>query len=426
MRPAPTGVFVTARAQRRPRGARAASVLAGAITSAVAIAALAGTTAGCPRPPVGPPDDEPPPPGRVGPLALEAFTQDRPAIGGKWYDYNPDGHTLDPKAQAWIVREPAEDGGAPRHAAFRIVSIYEADRAESGRFTLALALHDGVSWGAESTWTAPRNIKDTGPLCVDLFTADGTGADLDCAGDGWQVRFALQSRFSPLSGIAVADPSVFVRSVAGSDAFGRVTVARLDDVTSLGPLPDPTAIAALDDAPATGWDSTDWAFERFAPDQPEAGMAIGSRVVGEGFVATGDAHWLMTSRFELVRFAVAPVVEGDPTAGLRFTYAVVEADRDDWSAPETLPEPKSVDVALPAPDSATWLTFTTPTLLPAAEHLEGTSWPFLPPKTTRFDLEVQRVVVDGTDSVRLLVSPAACALNATQRGFDEEIPPVTP
>ncbi len=367
--------------------------------------ALAQLTAACERPPVGGARNEPPPEGRIGPVAFELFVQDRPAIAGKWFDYDPSGHTLDPKAEAWILRD--ESGENPRHAAFRIESIYEADRAESGLFTLSVALHDGSSWGPATPWVAPRNIKDGPPLCVDVFS----GGELDCGQPGWQLRLMQFHYFAPLSGIAVSESGVFLASVAGTDAFGEVTAARIDDVTDLSSLPDPQSLTVLSDAPSPAWDTTDWAFGSLAPDLPEPGMAIGSRLTD------GDVFWLMTSRFDLVRFSASSTADA-----IDFTFATTEVSREDWTTPDTMPADATAHVAIPPIGDVSWLTFDTPDLLVAAEHLEGTAWPYAPPKTTRFDLAVEHTL-DGR--VRILVSPAAALVNATELGLDTVNPPVS-
>ncbi len=383
----------------------------------VAVGLVVAGAAGCERPPVGPPPTEPPQEGRVGPVAFETFVQDRPAIAGKWYDYNPDGHTLDPKPQAWIVRDTDPDTGAARFASFRVVSIYDADTADSGVFTLATATWDGAAWGAESSWTASKNIKLEGPVCLDLFG----DVEADCASDAWQVRFAIFQYFSPLAGIAVADPGIFVRSVDGTDAFGDVRIAREDGVTALADLPDPSALGNLEDAPPPAYDGTDWDFGKLGPDLPRAGMALGSRFVDDGFTGRDDVWWLMSFRYELARLQVRPVADGDPSKGLRFTFASVAMERSDSSIPDTFPEAHSVDVPLPAVGDASWLTLTTPDLQLAAADLDGASYPFAPPKTTRWDFAIERPA-DG--DVRLLLSPSACTLNATQLGIDEDVPPV--
>jgi hypothetical protein len=347
----------------------------------------------------------------VGPLALETFTQDRPAIAGKWFDYDPDGHALTPKDQAWIVRDLVSG----RHIAFRIASVYDDATAESGLFTLVTAEHDGAAWGAEEgEWVTPRNVKVTGQMCVDLFAR----VERPCTEDEpWHLRLALFQYFSPLAAIAVAEPGVFIHT-------GSALAALVDDVTALDGLPEPSSLAELDDAPPPSWQGTDWAFDAFAPDLPEAGMAIGARFVDDGFTGRDDVYWLLASRFDLVRFTVRPMLDGDIDSGLRFTFASAEASRDDLSAPASMPAPVSVDVAVPATGGA-WLTFANPDLAPAASELADAAWPHAPPKTTRFDLAIERAsTVDG-DVVRVLVSPAACIKNATQLGIDENTPPVS-
>ncbi len=398
-----------------------------ALFASIVTPALIGTAllAACPRPPVGPPDNQPAPAGRVGPVAIETFTQDRPAIAGKWFDYNPDGHTLTPKSQAWIVRTIAGDD-APRHVALRITDIYESDAAESGLFTFGLATFDDAAseWSAEAEWVTPRNIKLTGQLCVDLFAR----AELPCdETEAWQLRLALFQYLSTNAGLAVGEPGVFVHDT-------QARVARVDDVDDLAALasavPDPSALVELDDAPSSTWDGTDWPFASLAPDLPLAGMAVGPRFVDDAdgaYVGRDDVYWLITARFDLIRFQVRPGSDGDRESGLAFTYSSVEVDRDDFTAPDTMPDDAVQGVSTPAPGEGTWITFDEAssfagTLVTDPEFLVDTAWPHAPPKTTRFDLAVERTL-DG--SVRVLVSQGAAILNATQLGLDEVVPPVS-
>lgn len=375
-----------------------------------------GGVAGCPRPPVGPP---PPPPladDRVAPLAVEHCIQDRPAISGKWYDYNPDGHTLTPKPHAWILRDPSTD--PPRHLALRIVSVYEPDAAESGRFTFGVASHDGAAWLAESEWLTPRNMKDQ-DLCLDVFAR----AEVACAESSWQLRLAEFQYLSPLSGFSAQNLGVFARGWAGRADLGDVRLARIDGVTALDALPDPTTLTVLGDAPATTWETTDWPFEQLAPDLPEAGMAIGRRFVDDGFVGRDDVYFLLATRMDVVRFTVRPITDGDAEAGLRIAFATIQVEFDDMSMPKAIPEPTEVEVAMPAPGAVSWLTFKEPALLSPADDVADAVYPFIRPKSSRFDVAVERLP-DG--SVRLLLSPGACVINATQLGFDVDLPPVSP
>lgn len=391
--------------------------LRSSLVALVAIVAIVVSSLACERPPIGAPD-EPPPPGRVGPIALETFTQDRPAIAGKWFEYDPDGHTLTPKDEAWVLRASTGE-----HAAFRITDIYESDAAESGLFTFGVSTFDAASatWSAEAEWVTPRNIKTTGQMCVDLFAQTELACDDDVA---WHLRLALFQYFSPLAGIAVAEPGVFVHD-------GFALVARVDGMADLAALaaavPDPAALEELDDQNATSWQSTDWAFDKLAPNLPRAGMAIGQRF-GDARQADdageADVYWMMTARFDLVRFSVQ-LGDGDADGDgdvVDVTFSSVEADREDWTAPDTMPEPTSVTVPVPAAGDGTWLTFTTPDLLLEPDNLVDTSWPHAPPKTNRFDLAVEHAP-DG--AVRILVSPGAAVLNATQLGLDDLVPPVS-
>ena len=401
------------------RSARASTAVSDLVSALLACVAVAGVSAACVRPPVGPPPPPPPAQGRIGPLAFETFVQDRPAIAGKWYDYNVDGHTLDPKPQAWVLSDHST--GVARYAAFRIASIYEPDTGDSGLFTLEIARFDAASsaWSPLQTFTASRNVTKTEtPACVDLFGgASATAAvDVDCAGDAWQVRCETFQYFSPLAGITVADPGLFVRSVDGTDAFGSVKIARVDDVTSLdavaAAVPDPAALPALDDAAPAAWDaaSTEWDYAKLGADLPRAGMAIGDRF------GSDDVWFMMTTRYDVVRFSAQAA-----NAGIAFTWTSLPVTFADGSLADAFPATATHEVPFPAIGAATYLTFKSADLAVAADDTAGATFPYARPKTTKWDLAIERVA-DG--DVRILVSPSAAVLNATELGLDETLPPV--
>jgi hypothetical protein len=396
-----------------PRPARAERVARRAV---VAVGfALAALTA-CVRPPVGAPPSKGPSAGRVGPVAFDTFTQDRPAIAGKWYDYDPSDHTLTPKAQAWIIRDSTSS--PPRFAAFRIVTAYDANTAASGVFTLSLATYDGSTWSSETSWTASHDIHGDassggGPVCLDVFAQ----AEVDCASATWQLRMATFEYFSPLAGIAVVDPGLFVRSVDGTDMYGAVSIALVDGATDLASLPDPSTLADLVDAPPASFASTDWSFAALGRDLPRAGMAIGSRISDHA----GDVWWLMTARYDLVRLTIAPKSTSDLTQGLTLSSSHVAVSRDDDSAPDTQPDATAVDVDVPAVGAAHYLTFTTADLALAATDLASAAYPFTAPTATSWDLAITQ---PAAGDVRILLSPAACAIDATALALDETKPPV--
>ena len=296
--------------------------------------------------------------------------------------------------------------------------MYEPDAVESGRFTFGIASWDGAAWSTEEEWLTPRNMKDE-DLCLDVFAR----TEIPCADTTWQLRLAEFQYLSPLSGFSAQNLGLFARGWAGRADLGDVRLARLDDVPALAALPDPTPLAELADAPAASWQTTDWAFEQLAPDLPEAGMALGRRFVDDGFVGRDDVYFMLATRYDVVRFTVRPITDGDPGAGLRIAFATIQVEFDDMSMPKAIPEPTEVDVAMPEPGAVTWLTFKEPTLLSPADDVADAVYPFVRPKSSRFDLAVERLP-DGT--ARLLMSPGTCVINASQLGFDVDTPPVTP
>lgn len=350
----------------------------------------------------------------MAPLAVGVCIQDRPAISGKWYDYNPDGHTLTPKPQAWILRDASTDPA--RYAALRIASVYEPDAAESGRFTFGMASWDGAAWSIEDQWLTPRNMKDE-DLCLDVFAR----TEVACTDTSWHLRLAEFQYLSPLSGFSAQNLGVFTRSWAGRDDLGTVRIARIDDVSALDALPDPATLTELVDAPAATWETTDWPFTELATDLPEAGMAMGRRFVDDGFIGRDDVYFLLATRLDVVRFTVRPVTDGAPDDGLRIAFATIQVEFEDMSMPKAIPAPTEVDVAMPAPGAITWLTFKEPALVSPADDVADAVYPYVRPKSSRFDVAIERLL-DGT--VRLLLSPGACVINATQLGFDVDSPPV--
>jgi hypothetical protein len=331
--------------------------------------------AGCSRPPVTLPPDGGEGEGERTVIDLPGFLQDRPAIGGKWYDYSVDGHILEPKDEAWIVRDV--DGA---FHGFAIESVYDDDTGDSGVFTLDVVHRDGDGWGPASTYTSSANVKDGAPLCLRLATL----VEQDCQGAGWDLRLVLQSRLSVFAGFAVAEPAVFL---------GDVVAARVDGV-ALADLPDPAGIADLDDGDA-GYDSTEWDYGAFAPDLPKSGRVLGAlaHVAGQRWAVVDGGRGL-------VEFSV--VDDGD--GALTFHLRRQPIDIDDFSAPADLGEFRDVVVdtsALPV-----FVSLREDDLLTPADKLATTSWPTQLPFARDYDVIVED---DSTGAPSLWLSPAAAA-----------------
>jgi hypothetical protein len=356
---------------------RARSLLAAAVV-------VLDVAVACERPPV---SVDPPPPDPSDPdvVDLTTFVQDRPAIGGKWYDYSVDGHVLTPRPHAWLIR--AADGDV---AGFRIKSVYDDDTGESGRFTIERTARPGSAWTSPEPFVVEGNVKDGEPLCVDLLTP----AQLDCQQTGWHLRFAQQSRLSTSAGFAVAEPAVFL---ADDVVAARVDLAADDDLSM---LPEPGAVADLDEAPPVDADSTDWDFSRFARDLPADG-----RVLGALSLFDGQSFQIVTTAFEL---ATVTLTRGDgDTATLAVSRRPI--DRDEGKLGTAIESTTNVDLSPPLP---VFLKLDAVDLYAPAEKLVGASWPTKPPFAKHYDAVVAFDPVAGEPV--LLLSPAVAA----RRTFD--------
>lgn len=341
---------------------------------------------------------------------------DRPAVGGDWYEYDEDGgHLIAPYPHVYVVRDGAED--AARYVAVRIVSYYDPATADSGRFTLAYRVYDG-GWASEQEWTTPKNVKEEGALCLDLFTK----SERDCGTDLWQLKLHA-TRWLALEGpIVVARPTLGFRSALDVATAGDVRVATLDGRDSLAGLPSPSSISVLADGPQTSWTDTEWDRASYAVDLPERGMAVGARFVAAGFTTNDDVWLLQNARRSLVRFQVRPVTEGDLAAGLTFTYNKVTVDLLDDTAPAEVPESREVTVDVPGAGERTYVSFEEDELV-----VDVTGAFHEVPAENTWDLALLR---SNDGALRVLLSPGAAAYNATQRDgavtLDDAMPPERP
>ncbi|MBM4281228.1 MAG: hypothetical protein FJ137_10895 [Deltaproteobacteria bacterium] len=340
------------------------------------VVVAAAVAAACERPPVG---VDPPAPNPEDPdiVDVSTFVQDRPAIGGKWYEYTVDGHVLTPRPHAWLLRTGEGDV-----VGFRIVSVYDPETGASGRFTLEHVRRAGAGWSAPQRFVVDGNVKDGPPLCVDLVSP----AQRDCAPPGWQLRLVQQSRLSVAAGFAVAEPALFLAD--------DVVAARVDLTAALAldVLPDPASVAMLAEAPPADPTTTDWDFARFARDLPENGRALGAleRVDGRAFT-------MVTTAFSL---ATVTITRGDDdTAAVAVSRRPI--DRADGSLGETVEATATLDLAAPRP---LFLKLDDAALRTPAEDLADVAWPTTPPFAKDYDL----VVVDDavTGDLALLLSPA--------------------
>ena len=355
--------------------------------TAVVLVAL-DVVVGCERPPV---SVDPPAPDPADPdvVDLTTFVQDRPAVGGKWYEYSVDGHVLTPRPHAWLVRS-ATRNAADGVAAFRIVSVYDADTGESGRFTIERTMRAGDAWSTPSTYTVDGNVKDGAPLCIDLLTP----AQPDCQQAGWHLRFVQQSRLSTSAGFAVAEPAVFL---AESVVAARVDLAADAPLSS---LPDPAGVDDLDEAPPADATSTDWDFSRFARDLPHNG-----RVLGALSLVDGQTFEVVTPALELATVTLTISSDGAATVDV----ARRPIDVDDGTLGDAIRSTTTIDLSPPLP---VFLKLDAVDLHTPAEKLAGTSWPTKPPFAKDYDLVVD--VDDVAGEPALLLSPAVAA----RRVFD--------
>ncbi len=393
------------------------AVLWHAQTLRTAVVLLVGAAAACAPTGVRPedPDAGPGGDGRTGPVAIDAsWLQDRYAVMGRWYDYESVSHLITPRPYSWILAEG--QGDAARYAAFRIVSYYDENTSEPGLITLALSTWNGASFDAEQEWTASANIKTTDePLCVDVFAR----VEVDCTGTTWQLMLRMYKDMAPLSVIVIKDPGIFLRSWSGRPDLGDVRVARFD-ITDLSVLPAPSTIAALVEEPAADdWVTTDWDFGAFATNLPQNGMVLGDRFVDEGFVARDDTYFFANGRFTISKLTVKPQADGDVSAGLVFRVGGSALVREDFSI-EEFPALRDVDVAMPAVGEIVYLSFEQEDLLAPAADTADSSWPFLPPDGSRWDLALERV---DDDTARLIVSPAAAVWDSRPYLCDPTDPP---
>jgi hypothetical protein len=348
------------------------------------VVALAGLLTACPRPPTStpPPDVD----DTRETIALETFVQDRPAIGGKWYDYSVDGHILQPKGEAWLLRR-----GEAQHA-FTITSVYDDNTGDSGQFHLAIAHRTGNVWSAPAPFVATTNVKDTdSSVCVDVGDAASSAVEVDCASDAWELRFAEQSRLSVFAGFAVKEPAVFL---ADDVVVARVDVVRADDGSvDFAALPDPSTRSALVESDAA-FDSTDWDFAAYAPDLPQNGQALGrlSRIAGQRFAMVDGGRGF-------VEFSVAAV--DDDT--LRFSLRRTEIDFETFTVPKERAAFVDIDIDVDAdPASPTFVSFQEADAKTPADALEGVAWPLALPSSRVYDV---MVFADDAEP-RLVLSPA--------------------
>lgn len=258
------------------------------------------------------------------PLDLLAFATDAPAVGDRWYEYDGATHVLTPKAERYVVREGADE--AARFAAVAIVSYYDRDTAESGRFTVEHARFDGAAWTAPAEHVTSRNVKSDGPVCLDLFASAST-IEVSCDDDGgWQVKL-LTAPFLVLEGpLTVQSPAVRFR-----ERGAPVVVATLAG-EGLADLPDPSSLRELEDRPPSGWTTPEWDRSRLAPDLPRAGRLLGARFLDEELRGRGDVYFLAGTSRALARVTFAPEHEGDSSGGVIVRYAVAPLDFTDGSA----------------------------------------------------------------------------------------------
>ncbi len=366
---------------------------------------LLGSAAACERPPVDGTVDGGAGEGRLA-VNFLAFAQDRPAVGGDWYLYKEEaGHLLEPFDHVYVVKSgPA---GTPSYGAVRLVSYYDPDTAESGRFTVRTGRWDGATWETTEAILLQKNIKSDGPSCLDL---EGPALEVNCADNTWQVMLRAYPFLAREGPIVVTRPGLFVRSTAATDVDGRAKIATVDGSTTIDSLPDPSTIEDLDDGARTDWGPVSYNLGQYAANLPLKGMAVGTRFVNDGFGARDDVFFLVNAVRSMVRFQVRPNVDGVVEPGLQLTWSNDEIDLDDNTISDTPSDRLMADIPIPDVGETIFLSFEEPDLVMDAQYLADAQLPHLPPNERRWDLALTQPT-EG--DVRLVLSPSAAIYNAS-------------
>lgn len=359
----------------------------------------------------GGPEPEPLPDGAFV-LDASAFVRDQPAVGADWYNYDGNTHAVTPKEQSYIVRQVVE--GQARYAAFRVVSYYDSETAESGRFSLESSVYDG-SWGAPDAWKVGQNIRHDGAACVDLFARQ----DVDCSGTRWHVQFRVFPLLIPEASLVVGNPGIFVRSVDGFASLETIHVATHGE-TDLAALPEPGALETIA-AAEQGWHDVAWNRNHFATNLPHQGMALGSKLSTAQSSDIGDVVFLLTPSQALVRM----VAHIDAEAGVvDIEHAVAAFDLETVHY-FPFAEKVTSTLALPAAGEMTYLAFDTGAL----SEVQAAS-PVQSQLTPPFEKDWAVAMENTASSIRLVLSPSSAIYNATAEGaadasaFDDVMPPL--
>lgn len=345
-------------------------------------------------------------------IDLSTFVGDQRAIAAGWYDYDFDSHILTPFPQSYVVVDTSE--GAPRYAAFRVLTYYDEATAESGHFSLAVSTWSS-GWAAATEWSSASSIRTGGAVCLDLFTLEEPA----CDGAGWQLQLRVFPLLVPEVSLVVGNPGIFLRSVAGHPELDEVRAATLD-VDDLTGLPDPTTLAELDDGPSPAWDDVHWDRGALAPNLPERGMVVG-RALADRAEAPAHVLFLLTASLDLVRFSIEAGADPDT---FQVTSSVAERHvRSGLHLP--FGPPRTVTLAAPSEGGLVYLSFADDDLVayggevPVADQLT-------PPFEDGWDCALERV--EG--ALRLVLSPSALAHDLTAAGggdvtsFDDAMPPL--
>lgn len=339
-----------------------------------------------------------------GPPDWIQLLQDEPAVGGDWYVYTPDNHTLASRNQIYVLKDVVTQPA--RYAAFHMVTYYDEATAEGGRFTLGISTWNGTGWDAPINWVSSRFLSQDEPVCLDVFTR----TELDCLTGAWHLMLRTYKNMVSEGPLVVGEAGFFIPALVGDDANSRALIATFTGSQDPTQAPDPTTIPNLQDGPNTGWFPLLYNLGEFAPHLPEKGMVLGSRYVGDGYTPLDTVYIMLNVRRRLIKFTITPVTPGDATAGFTLRYAVSDFDfatrlPAGWGAIQTL------TVTPPAaPGERVWISLdqANPIVTDAVELARVTR--HIPLRERLWDLSVVRT----SDGRVLIPSSPSCALTSVE------------